>query len=67
MADSAKRHISWRSARRCGNVTCVEVAKVGNSFLVRDSKNPQQRPLQFSIEEWAHFADAVKSGEFDFR
>ncbi len=67
MADRTNRTIPWRRASRCGNTTCVEVAKVGNRFLVRDSKKPEQRPLQFTAQEWAYFADAVKGGEFDFR
>lgn len=66
MAEKTDLTMPWRRASRCGNTTCVEVARVGNQFLVRDSKSPEQNPLQFTAQEWEHFAEAVKDGEFDF-
>ncbi|WP_306210489.1 DUF397 domain-containing protein, partial [Actinoplanes sp. RD1] len=66
MADRAEQSIVWRRAGRCGTSTCVEVARVGNDYLVRDSKEPGTGPLRFTAQEWAIFADGVKRGEFDF-
>jgi len=54
----------WRKASGCGNGTCVEVARVGARFLVRDSKDPQGDPLSFTSDEWAAFIDGVKRDEF---
>jgi len=54
----------WRRSRHCGTNACVEVAKVGDRFLVRDSKNPDAAPLDFSAEEWSAFVAGVKEGDF---
>ncbi|MGX6604305.1 DUF397 domain-containing protein [Micromonosporaceae bacterium Da 78-11] len=56
----------WRRAGRCGSGSCVEVAQVGDQFLVRDSKNPETRPMAFTREEWAAFVAGVREGDFDF-
>ena len=57
-------HGTWHRATRCGTNACVEVAKVGDQFLIRDSKNTQTPPLAFTSEEWAAFVQAIKAGEF---
>ena len=53
----------WRKG--CASGTCVEVAKVADQVLVRDSKNPDV-VLSFSPEEWDTFLDAAATGEFRF-
>ena len=58
--------LEWRKAKRCGTGTCVEVAKAGDQFFVRDSKNPERAPLRFSSEEWDTFVDGIRGGDFDF-
>jgi len=58
--------IVWRRAGRCGNTTCVEVAKVGDEFWLRDSKDPAVGPLRFTAAEWAAFVEGVNAGEFTF-
>ena len=58
--------VSWQRSSFCGTTTCVEVARVGGEILVRDSKNPQMRPLSFDEAEWAAFTQGVKAGEFRF-
>jgi hypothetical protein len=55
---------AWRKSSRCGNTTCVEVAKVDGGYLLRDSKNPDQAPLSFTEEELTVFAAAFAAGEF---
>lgn len=57
---------SWRRSTFCANGTCLEVADLGDSVLVRDSKNPDSAHLRFSIEEWEIFCGAVASGEFTY-
>ena len=57
---------AWRRSSRCGSTTCVEVAKVGDEYLVRDSKNPDAAALSFTKEEWDAFVLGVNAGEFQF-
>ena len=57
---------AWRKSSRCGNATCVEVAKVDDQYLIRDSKNPDAAALSFTEEEWSAFVAGVTAGEFRF-
>ena len=56
----------WRKSTRCASATCVEVARVDDQYLVRDSKRPELAPLAFTEEEWNAFVEGVKAGEFRF-
>jgi len=58
---------AWRKSSRSGPWTdnCVEVAFVGGSILVRDSKNPGGAVLVFTPSEWDAFVNGAKDGEFD--
>jgi len=56
----------WRRSSKCGSNTCIEVAKVGDRFLVRDSKNPGVAPLEFTKAEWDAFVAGVKGDDFSF-
>lgn len=56
----------WRRSSRCSTSTCVEVARDGADYLVRDSKNPGQAALRFTPAEWAAFVEGVLAGEFRF-
>jgi hypothetical protein len=56
----------WRRSGRCSTGSCVEVAKVGTGFLVRDSKDPDSAHLSFTGEEWDAFVAGVKAGDFGF-
>ncbi len=62
MSDAVK----WQKSSRCSSNACVEVAKVDDEYLVRDSKNPQAPHLTFTSEEWAAFVEGVTAGEFRF-
>ena len=57
---------AWRRSSRCGSTTCVEVAKVEDQYLIRDSKNPGAPALSFTKDEWEAFVLGVNSGEFQF-
>ncbi len=54
----------WQRSRSCGSSACVEVARVGDHYLVRDSKNPDVPPLSFTAEEWHRFTEGVVAGDF---
>jgi hypothetical protein len=54
----------WRKSSRCGNAACVEVAKAGDDFLVRDSKDADGAVLRFTKDEWVAFVAGVNAGEF---
>ena len=56
----------WLKSSRCGTNACVEVAKVADQFLVRDSKNPGAPALTFTQDEWTAFLDGAAAGEFRF-
>ena len=58
-------HAQWRRSSYCGNGSCVEIAKIGDTYLVRDAKDPDGAVLHFSAPEWLAFRSSVKAGEFD--
>lgn len=55
---------NWRRSKRCASGACVEVARNGERFLMRDSKNPGGTPLEFDRGTWEAFLAGVKSDEF---
>ena len=57
---------NWRKSDFCGTASCVEVAQQVDSFLVRDSKNPNGTVLSFDRAEWDAFVAGVRAGNFDF-
>jgi Domain of unknown function (DUF397) len=69
VANGTKLHIGqdgarWRRSSKSNfNGNCVEVAAIGASVLVRDSKNPGSVvQLHFSPSRWSAFIDYVKKG-----
>jgi hypothetical protein len=64
MAKSTEQPV-WRRSSRCSGGTCVEIARVGDDCLIRDSKHPEVLPLRFSSREWETFVEGVRNGEFD--
>ncbi|MFI5934905.1 DUF397 domain-containing protein [Actinoplanes sp. NPDC051494] len=65
MNDSVE--LVWHHSSKCTAGNCVEVAKSGDAYLLRDSKSPDIAPLRLDADEWGHFRDAVVRGEFDVR
>jgi hypothetical protein len=53
------------TSRRGHSGQCVEVADLGDSIAIRDSKNPDGPKLAFTPKEMADFAVRVKIGQFD--
>jgi len=58
--------LHWLRSSRCATDTCVEVTRDGDRVLLRDSKNPEITPMEFSLAEWAAFVSGAQNGEFDF-
>lgn len=60
----AENRIDWRKSLVSGNGNCVEVAFVGQSVLVRHSKDRGGATLTFTLSEWDAFLAGVRNGEF---
>jgi hypothetical protein len=52
----------WRRASRCGSNACVEVADLGGSYGLRDSKDPDSPVLAFDRLGFQAFITGVRSG-----
>jgi hypothetical protein len=48
-----------------GGGPCVLVGRAGSAVLIGDSKNPGREPMEYDLEEWNAFHEAVRNGEFD--
>jgi hypothetical protein len=57
--------LAWKKSTASGGGGCVEVARVGEMLLVRDSKNPSGSILSFSRVEWEAFLVGARAGEFE--
>ena len=64
---SAEDPPSWYRSTRCASGQCIEVAKAGEQYLIRDSKRPDVAPLSFTEAEWTAFVQGVAAGEFRFQ
>ncbi|GAA2275331.1 hypothetical protein GCM10010145_37850 [Streptomyces ruber] len=55
----------WRKASASGaEHDCVEIADLpGGARAVRDSKQPNRKPLYFSASEWVAFQRSIIVGE----
>ena len=58
---------AWRKSTRSSNGSCVEVAPLSETILVRDSKDRNGPILTFDRAVFAAFIDGVTHGEFDLR
>jgi hypothetical protein len=59
-ADS--KHPVWHHYD-CDSSACIEVAKLGEEFLIRDSKDPDGHTLKFSRDEWESFIRGIRAGD----
>ena len=48
-----------------GAVNCLEVARVGDWILLRNSRHPETEPMRLTLAEWAAFRLGVQAGEFN--
>jgi len=51
--------IIWERSSFCADHACIEVARVGGSVMLRDSKDLAAQPLRVSIAEWRAFLDLL--------
>lgn len=56
----------WLRSSFCASGACIEVAKVDQSYVLRDSKDPEGPVLTFNQDEWDAFVAGVGAGEFTF-
>jgi Domain of unknown function (DUF397) len=67
-AVEGQAQVEWRKSTLSTTNGCVEVAFVGDTIAVRDSKNQGRGPvLEFTTVEWDAFLGGVRAGEFDLR
>lgn len=56
----------WKkSSRSTDQGNCVEVAALGTTCIIRDSKNPTGPALTFATAAWSAFTTGIYTGEFD--
>lgn len=66
MAQPDLSRAEWhKSSYSSANGACVEIARVGGTVAVRDSKDPHGPALTFTPGEWDAFIHGAKAGEFD--
>jgi hypothetical protein len=63
---SEQSDITWHKSTASGTGSCVEVAVVDGSILVRNSRYPLGSVLTFTCDEWAAFLEGVNNGELAF-
>lgn len=65
MPYSEQTAITWRKSTASGhNGNCVEIAAVGDSIVIRNSRSPFGSVLSFTRQEWGAFLKAVNNGDF---
>ena len=47
--------LEWRRSSYCADRACVEVARIGNTVALRDSKDVDREPLILSEQDFAGF------------
>ena len=57
--------LSWKKSTASGDSGCVEVARSGETIVVRDSKDPLGPVLTFSGAEWKAFLSGACAGQFN--
>ena len=61
MAGFEKPHTAWRKSTASDSGSCVEVAALGESVLVRDSANPDGAVLGFPPAAWSVFVARLRA------
>ena len=57
-------YLSWKNSTASGTGACVEVARAGETIVVRDSKSPSGPVLTFSETEWEAFLAGAPAEAF---
>jgi hypothetical protein len=56
---------TWRVAKKCDIVNCVQVARLNEMIVIGDTKNPDGPVLLYTQDEWEAFINGVRHGDFD--
>jgi hypothetical protein len=56
----------WKKSSYSDTIDCVEVLRLPDEVLVRDSKNPDGDTLAISTAGWTNFLADIRDGKFDF-
>jgi len=57
---------TWRKSHASADQgACVEIAVVGSSVLVRDSRNENSAALGFTFGQWQELMRRIRNGELD--
>jgi Domain of unknown function (DUF397) len=65
MSKTDLTHATWRKSTHSGGGNeCVEIAGLGPTIAIRDSKNPHGPTLTLTLADWRALAADVKHGEF---
>jgi hypothetical protein len=57
---------TWVRASYCTSSGCVEVAPIGDSIGIRDSKDVGLGQQTYDAQSWRDFTASVKNGRYDF-
>jgi hypothetical protein len=64
VTDHDLERMPWRkSSHSLANGDCVEIAELGHSVAVRNSRYPAGPVLQFPAERWREFIESIKNDE----
>jgi hypothetical protein len=56
----------WRRSSSCSGGNCIEVARDGDRYLIRDSRDRSAAPIVVDAGEWQAFVEGVRRDEFRF-
>jgi uncharacterized protein DUF397 len=56
----------WRRSSFCAGGECVEVARLDDMIVMRDSKDPDGHMLSYTTEEFRFLVRSIKAGDNDF-
>jgi hypothetical protein len=62
--DDRHARLDWHRSTRCSSGGCIELARAGEEFLVRDSKVSGGPILSFGRVAWGEFVASVNAGDF---
>jgi len=54
-----------KSSHSTDQGNCIEVATLGTTHTIRDSKNPTGPTLKLTTPAWTAFTTGIRTGEFD--
>ena len=57
-------NLTWQKSSFCSEDACLEMAEVGATVLLRESKTPET-VLTLTAADWRAFVAGVRAGEFD--